>query len=400
MARLSPLNTAILATLPLLLAMPLSKAADLDPTAVEFVLPNKIKWVRNAAGTAEQAVLFGDPAKPGPYVLRLEWLPNNMSRPHSHSYDRYFAVISGTWWMGTGDKFEPENTVPVPAGTYVVHYGSKVHYDGAKNEEVVIQVWGMGPVSGVPPPPRNADAPAADGYNFYFGITAALTTNPLLFKTLPYDPAKDFVPVAFIARSPFAVLVRADSPISSFDDVVVRAKAAPGRLSLGNEGPRTFSGMIARLFNARSGARANLVPYASVSVGVQDLLGGHVNAMVADVASVAPHVAQGRLPMLATTSSARIAGWEQVPSLSETLTGLDMVGWFAVVAPTGTPAAAIGRFNKDLNELLAVKEMAQRIAAIGPLVEAGWSPDQVANFLRSESARWKQLAKEIGVLPE
>ncbi len=400
MARLSQLNIALLATLPLLLAMPLSKAADLDPTAVEFVLPNKIKWVRNAAGTAEQAVLFGDPAKPGPYVLRLEWLPNNMSRPHSHSYDRYFAVISGTWWMGTGDKFEPENTVPVPAGTYVVHYGSKVHYDGAKNEEVVIQVWGMGPVSGVPPPPRNADAPAADGYNFYFGTTAALTTNPLLFKTLPYDPAKDFVPVAFIARSPFAVLVRADSPISSFDDVVVRAKAAPGRLSLGNEGPRTFSGMIARLLNARTQATANLVPYASVGVGTQDLMGGHVDAMVADLASTAALARQGRLRVLATTAARRVAGWENVPALAEKMPGFDMVGWFALMAPTGTPAAALARANRDINALLGDKDVAERIATIGPLVDGSMGIDAVAAFLRGESARWQEVVREIGVLPE
>jgi len=244
-----------------------------------------------------------------------------------------------------------------------------------------------------------AHAPA-DGYTFYFATTAALITNPLLFKQLPYDPQKDFVPVAFVGRSPFAILVEATSPVKTIGDMIAHSKAKDGSFSLGNEGPRTFSGMIARLFNARTGAQANLVPYASVSVGVQDLIGGHVEAMVADVASVAPHVTHGRLRMLATTSSARIAGWEQVPSLSETLTGFDMVGWFAVVAPTGTPGAAIDRFNRDLNELLAHQELAQRIAAIGPLVEAGWSTVQVANFFRSESARWTQLTREIGVLPE
>ena len=104
----------------------------------------------------------------------------------------------------------------------------------------------------------------ADGLTFYFATTAALVTNPLLFKSLPYDPAKDFVPVAFIARSPFAVLVKAESPSQTIDELIARSKAAPGRLSLGNEGPRTFSGMIARLLNSRSQAGANLVPYASV----------------------------------------------------------------------------------------------------------------------------------------
>ena len=106
-----------------------------------------------------------------------------------------------------------------------------------------------------------ARAPA-DGSTFYFATTAALVTNAYLFKSLPYDPQKDFVPVAFVARSPFALLVRADSPIKTFDDLVAQSKQQPGKLAIGNEGPRTFGGMIARLVNQRAQARANLVSYA------------------------------------------------------------------------------------------------------------------------------------------
>lgn len=240
----------------------------------------------------------------------------------------------------------------------------------------------------------------ADGYNFYFATTAALVTNPLLFKTLPYDPAKDFVPVAFIARSPFAVLVRTESPINSIDDLVARSKAAPGKLTLGNEGPRTFSGMIARLFNARTQAGANLVPYANVGVGTQDLMGGHVDAMVADLASTATLARQGRLRVLATTAARRVAGWDSVPALAEKLPGFEMVGWFAVVAPTGTPAAAIERSNRDLNALLNDKEVAERIAAIGPITDGSMNAAQVGAFLAAESLRWTAVVKEIGVLPE
>ena len=240
----------------------------------------------------------------------------------------------------------------------------------------------------------------ADGYNFYFATTAALVTNPLLFKTLPYDPAKDFVPVAFIARSPFAVLVKADSPIQSIDELVARSKAGAGKLTLGNEGPRTFSGMIARLFNARTQAGANLVPYANVGVGTQDLLGGHVDAMVADLASTAALARQGRLRVLATTAGKRVAGWDSVPALAEKLPGFEMVGWFAVVAPAGTPAAAIERSHRDLNALLADKEVADRIAAIGPIVDGSMNLAQVGQFLKDEAARWSAVTKEIGQLPE
>jgi tripartite-type tricarboxylate transporter receptor subunit TctC len=241
---------------------------------------------------------------------------------------------------------------------------------------------------------------APDGSNFYFATTAALVTNPLLFKNLPYDTFKDFVPVAFIARSPFAVLVKGDSNIASLDDLVAKSKASGGKFSLGNEGPRTFSGMIARLFNARASAGANLVAYANVGQGTTDLMGGHVDAMVADLASTAPLVRQGKLRVLTTTSVKRVPGWENVPALSEKLPGFDMVGWFAVVAPTGTPAAAIERSNRDINALLADKEVADRIANIGPLVDSSMNIEAVGAFLRNESVRWQSIAKEIGVLPE
>ena len=132
------------------LAAPSIRAADIDRSAVDFKTPAEITWVRNAAGTNEQAVLFGDPNKPGPYVVRLKWLPGNMSRPHFHPNDRFFIVISGTWWMGTGEKFDPDSTVGAPAGSYVIHHAGKVHYDGAKGEEVVIQVSGMGPATSTP----------------------------------------------------------------------------------------------------------------------------------------------------------------------------------------------------------------------------------------------------------
>ena len=241
---------------------------------------------------------------------------------------------------------------------------------------------------------------APDGYTFYFATTAALVTNSYLFKTLPYDPQKDFVPVGFVARSPFAILVETDSPIRTLDDLLARSKAAPGTLTIGNEGPRTFGGMIARLFNARAKVDTNLVSYASVGVTVQDLLGKHIDAAVADVASTANLVKQGKLRMLATTSGARLPGWDNVPALSERYPGFEMIGWFAVVAPTGTPEAAVQRFNRDLNTLLADPDVAGRIAAIGPIAAGGMSTEQVGGFLRQEHNRWGAATKEIGILPE
>ena len=130
-----------------LLGVSANLSAQLDPKAVTFTKPEDIKWVKNAAGTQETAVLFGDPNKEGPYVVRLRWLPGNMSQPHMHPHDRFFVVISGTWWLGSGSKFEPDKTVGVKAGIYVFQKAGEMHYDGAKDEPAVIQVWGMGPAN-------------------------------------------------------------------------------------------------------------------------------------------------------------------------------------------------------------------------------------------------------------
>ena len=241
---------------------------------------------------------------------------------------------------------------------------------------------------------------APDGSTFYFATTAALVTNSYLFKTLPYEPLKDFAPVAFVANSPFALLVSAESTVKTVSDLVARSRAEQGKFSLANEGPRSFGGMIARLFNARANAGANLVAYSAIGTGVQDLIGGQVDALVADVASTAQLVRQGRLRMLAVTSPKRIAGWDAVPSLAESLPGFDMVGWMAVVAPAGTPEAIVARMNASVNALLDTPAFASRLLAVGPIAAAPSTNDQFAAYLRQEHKRLGQVAAEIGLLPE
>jgi hypothetical protein len=131
---------------------------QLNPKALAFKLPEQIPWKRNAAGTAENAVLYGDPEKPGLYVVLNKWLPGNMSRPHWHPNDRVITVLKGTWWVGTGDKFDPDSTVAMPTGTVVTHFGKEVHYDGAKDGEAWLIIVGEGPATATPastPPPAH-----------------------------------------------------------------------------------------------------------------------------------------------------------------------------------------------------------------------------------------------------
>ena len=124
-------------------------AADLNPAAVTFTLPDKIEW-KQGSGRNQQAILAGDPSKPGIYVVMVKWLPGGMSRPHFHPNDRFITVLKGTWWVGTGSKFDPASTVPMPAGSLVTHYAKGIHYDGAKGEDCIIALHGMGPVSTIP----------------------------------------------------------------------------------------------------------------------------------------------------------------------------------------------------------------------------------------------------------
>jgi len=121
--------------------------AELDLSAISIQMPDEIKWVRSANGGAETAVLVGDPSKPGLYVVLQKWLPHNNSRPHFHPNDRFITVLSGTWWVNTGPKYDPDGMQPVHAGSFVTHFGKGIHYDGAKDEECVLQIVGMGPAT-------------------------------------------------------------------------------------------------------------------------------------------------------------------------------------------------------------------------------------------------------------
>ena len=122
----------------------LVNAAEPDPKVMNVTLPDNIKWSTSASGNST-AVLYGDPSKPGLYIVLTKWSPGHMSRPHIHPNDRFITVISGTWWVGRGPKYDPASTKPIPAGSFVTHYGKQIHYDGAKDGECVLQIVGMGP---------------------------------------------------------------------------------------------------------------------------------------------------------------------------------------------------------------------------------------------------------------
>lgn len=143
-SRWLPLALAATAGVLMLVPRTTEAAGELNPKAISYKLPDQIQWRETKSGSQE-AVLLGDPSKPGLYIILVKWLPHRMSHPHFHPNDRFATVISGTWWVGTGPKFDPDNTTPVPTGTFATHYGKQIHYDGAKDQEVVIEIVGQGP---------------------------------------------------------------------------------------------------------------------------------------------------------------------------------------------------------------------------------------------------------------
>ena len=125
------------------------KATDLNPAALAYKLPDQIHWEDDPSG-ASRAVVRGDLTKPGPYIVLVKWHAHHMSHPHWHPNDRFITVISGTWWVGTGTKFDPDSTVPMPPGTFVTHFGKQVHYDGAKDGDAILEIVGEGPATSNP----------------------------------------------------------------------------------------------------------------------------------------------------------------------------------------------------------------------------------------------------------
>ena len=139
-----------LAMLTAVAAVGSARAEPPDSSVLSFTLPDQVVWTGDPAKGPLMVKLWGDPAKPGPYAILAKWPPHQMSRPHTHPYDRHITVISGTWWVGTGKVYDPDHTTPIPAGSIVTHFAGQPHYDGAKDEPVVLEIVGEGPATTTP----------------------------------------------------------------------------------------------------------------------------------------------------------------------------------------------------------------------------------------------------------
>lgn len=244
-----------------------------------------------------------------------------------------------------------------------------------------------------------ARAPA-DGYTFFYGTTAAMVTNPLTFKSLPYDPVKDFVPVGMIGKSPFVVAAHPSLGARTYAEAVALAKSRPGQMSFATEGSKTFSGMLADSTHALAGVEMTHVPYTKAGDAIQDTIGGRTQLLYLPLAAASTQIKAGTLLPLAVTTAQRHPSFPDVPALAETFQGFEFTGWNILFAPAGTPAAVVQQVNRDLDRVLRSPDVAARLLTFGTLTDGAGTPEGVAGFLRTERERWARIARTLGVVPE
>jgi tripartite-type tricarboxylate transporter receptor subunit TctC len=242
---------------------------------------------------------------------------------------------------------------------------------------------------------------APDGYTFLFTNTSGLAINLISFKQLPYDPTKDFTAVATVCnQGPQMISVNAELPVKTLSDLIAYAKANRGKLSIAFDTTAGAAAFGAKLFNRRADLGLVEVPYRSAAQMTQDVASGVNQVMISSVAAAQSVVDAGKVRRIAITSKTRFRGLPDLPAVSETLPGIAVDGFFAIVAPAGTPADIVARLNREIAEYLKSPEIQQRLISFGLATEGAGTPAGTAQFIRNEQDHWRALAQELDVEPQ
>jgi tripartite-type tricarboxylate transporter receptor subunit TctC len=235
-----------------------------------------------------------------------------------------------------------------------------------------------------------------------FATSAALVTNPFTFKSLPYDPMKDLVPVALMARSNHVLLVHPDVKATTLPALIALERKAPGTFSLGVDGPRNLTGLLAQAINKYGPAEFILVPYNKTSQAVQDTVTGRIQATLQSASVAEPFIKEGSLRPIAVAGSRRLASLPDVQSISETLKSVDLQGWFMMMAPAGTPPDIVQKLSAEIDRIMQEPDMQERARVLGFQIDSGKpaSPSAARQFLETEFATSGRVIKELGIEPE
>ena len=238
-----------------------------------------------------------------------------------------------------------------------------------------------------------------DGYTLLMG-TFANAVNPSLNAKLPYDPHKDFVPVALIARSFNIVVVNPKSPVRTIADLIAAAKANPGKLTFGTFGAGTSAHLAGELFKNMARVNLTAVPYKGAAPGITDLIGGQIDVMFTTVASAASLVESGQLRAIAVTSAERSPAFPQLPTVAEAgVPGYAAESWYGLFAPAGTPKDIIERLNKSA-AVAVQSEAFKKLGVNEGLVMVMLPPEALDRYFHDEEERWRRVIGEAGIKVE
>lgn len=236
-----------------------------------------------------------------------------------------------------------------------------------------------------------------DGYTLLMGSTTTLAANAGLFRALPYDPQKDFVPIAGIASTSMIVMVRADAAARDLKSFLAQAKASAQPVAIGY-GSSSAQVALAQ-FSKASGVSFTGVPYKTSPQAITDLIGGQIPAAIVDVSNGVPHLKSGKLVALAISGAKRTAAAPEVPTLAETFPGVQLVTWVGLVAQAGTPQPVLDKLGHAVREALASAELKQQIAALSTDIDP-MSAQDMSLSMRRDQAQWLELIKAAGIQPE
>jgi len=238
---------------------------------------------------------------------------------------------------------------------------------------------------------------APDGYTLFVTTNTTQAANPSLMKKLNYDPIKDFTPISRIANTPALLVVHPSVPARSVTELITLAKSQPGKLSYASGSAGTLV-PGAMLTNA-AGIDMLHVPYKTIPQALNDVVAGQVQMMFTDMATGLPQVKAGKVRAIGISSLQSAASLPDVPPIARVLPGFELLAWYALYAPAGTPQTIIDRLNVETRSVLANQEVRERFAGLG-LEPVSSSPQELATFGRNELVKWGKLIKQAGIEPE
>ena len=241
-----------------------------------------------------------------------------------------------------------------------------------------------------------AKAPA-DGYTLLLGTTGTHSTNPVVYAKLPYDPIRDYAPVSLVAEAPFMLLVHPSLPVRSVKELIAFAKTRPGELNYGSAGIGSSSHLGFEQFSLMAGIRMSHVPYKGLPLATSDTIAGNLTMTWDSISAAAPMIRNGRLRALGIGSLKRSPLMPELPTIAEAaLPGFELVSWYGVFAPAGTPAEIVRRLQGEIVKAVASPELREQYSALGA-TQVSNTPEEFAAMLKRDIAKWGKVARDTRI---